>query len=80
MRRFQGKSHQVWLEPEGLNSDVVYPNGLSCTLPEELQVKMIQKIKGLENATVLRPGQFLSCRKSFRYRQNLRHLLLFTPI
>jgi tRNA uridine 5-carboxymethylaminomethyl modification enzyme len=54
--RFRGKSHQIWLEPEGLTSDVIYPNGLSCTLPEELQVQMIQKIKGLEKATILRPG------------------------
>lgn len=54
--RFGEKSHQIWLEPEGLESDVVYPNGLSCTLPEEKQVEMVHKIKGLENATVLRPG------------------------
>ncbi|KAL1140238.1 hypothetical protein AAG570_000170 [Ranatra chinensis] len=54
--RFRGKSHQVWLEPEGLSSHVVYPNGLSCTLPEELQVEMVHKIKGLEKATVIRPG------------------------
>lgn len=39
-----------------MTSDVVYPNGLSCTLPEELQVEMIRQIRGLENATVLRPG------------------------
>ncbi|PSN46548.1 Protein MTO1 [Blattella germanica] len=54
--RFKNKEHQIWLEPEGLTSDVVYPNGLSCTLPEELQIQMINKIKGLENAKVLRPG------------------------
>ncbi|PNF36860.1 MTO1-like protein, mitochondrial [Cryptotermes secundus] len=54
--RFGNKNHQIWLEPEGFTSDVVYPGGLSCTLPEELQVKMIQQISGLENTTVLRPG------------------------
>ena len=54
--RFGDKPHQVWLEPEGLASDVVYPSGLSCTLPEELQVQMINKIRGLENTRVLRPG------------------------
>jgi tRNA uridine 5-carboxymethylaminomethyl modification enzyme len=54
--RFGNREHQIWLEPEGLTSDVVYPNGLSCTLPEELQVEMIRQIRGLENTTVLRPG------------------------
>jgi tRNA uridine 5-carboxymethylaminomethyl modification enzyme len=54
--RFGDKNHQIWLEPEGFTSDVVYPNGLSCTLPEELQVEMIRRIRGLENTTVLRPG------------------------
>ncbi|KAJ9597787.1 hypothetical protein L9F63_011395, partial [Diploptera punctata] len=54
--RFGDKSHQVWLEPEGLSTDVVYPNGLSCTLPEELQVQLINSIRGLEHARVLRPG------------------------
>lgn len=54
--RFGGREHQVWLEPEGLNSNVIYPNGLSCTLPEELQVQLIHTIPGLEKAEVLRPG------------------------
>uniref|UniRef100_A0A8D8V4K8 Protein MTO1 homolog, mitochondrial n=1 Tax=Cacopsylla melanoneura TaxID=428564 RepID=A0A8D8V4K8_9HEMI len=54
--RFGKRSHQVWLEPEGLDTDVVYPNGLSCTMPEQYQIEMIHTIPGLENATVLRPG------------------------
>ncbi|XP_069669204.1 protein MTO1 homolog, mitochondrial isoform X2 [Periplaneta americana] len=54
--RFGNKDHQIWLEPEGLTSDVIYPSGLSCTLPENLQVDMIRKIRGLEKAKVIRPG------------------------
>nr|CAD7440368.1 unnamed protein product [Timema bartmani] len=54
--RFGSRNHQIWLEPEGLTSDVVYPNGLSCTLPEELQVQLVRKLKGLEQARVIRPG------------------------
>ncbi|XP_056637045.1 protein MTO1 homolog, mitochondrial [Diorhabda sublineata] len=54
--KFSGREHQVWLEPEGLNSDVIYPNGLSCTLPEEFQWDLIRNIRGLENAVIIRPG------------------------
>lgn len=54
--RFGEKSHQVWLEPEGFDSDVIYPNGLSCTLPADLQKKLVQTIPGLENAEIIRPG------------------------
>lgn len=54
--RFGDKSHQIWLEPEGFDSDVVYPNGLSCTLPEEQQVQLVRTIPGLERADVIRPG------------------------
>jgi tRNA uridine 5-carboxymethylaminomethyl modification enzyme len=54
--RFRGKSHQVWLEPEGLHSHVVYPNGISCTLPENVQVDLVHTIPGLEEAKLLYPG------------------------
>ncbi|XP_037043898.1 protein MTO1 homolog, mitochondrial [Bradysia coprophila] len=54
--RFGEKSHQIWLEPEGFNSDLIYPNGLSCTLPEELQIELVRTIPGLEKADVARPG------------------------
>lgn len=54
--RFGEKSHQIWLEPEGFNSNVVYPNGLSCTLPADLQTKLVRSLVGLENAEVIRPG------------------------
>ncbi|XP_065208759.1 protein MTO1 homolog, mitochondrial [Planococcus citri] len=54
--KFGGRAHQVWLEPEGLNTDVIYPGGLSCTMPAEMQEQMIHSIKGLEKCTVLRPG------------------------
>ncbi|GIY84199.1 protein MTO1 homolog, mitochondrial [Caerostris darwini] len=54
--KFGDLSHQIWLEPEGLDSDVIYPQGLSCTLPEDLQLKMLRFIPGLNNVTVTRPG------------------------
>lgn len=54
--RFGKKSHQIWLEPEGFDSDLIYPNGLSCTLPEQLQWKLVRLLPGLENAVLARPG------------------------
>lgn len=50
--RFEKKTHPVWLEPEGLDSDLIYPQGLSCTLPAEKQEEMIHCIEGLENAKI----------------------------
>ena len=41
------QSHQIWLEPEGLQSDVVYPNGLNNGFPEHIQLEMLKTIKGL---------------------------------
>lgn len=54
--RFPGRRHHVWLEPEGIESDLVYPGGLSCTLPEEEQVRLVRSVPGLQNAEVVRPG------------------------
>ncbi|XP_075166524.1 5-taurinomethyluridine-[tRNA] synthase subunit MTO1, mitochondrial [Haematobia irritans] len=54
--RFGEKQHQIWLEPEGFDSDLIYPQGLSCTLPYEQQVDVVHSIEGLENAKVIQPG------------------------
>ena len=54
--RFPNRVHQVWLEPEGIDSDLIYPQGLSVTLPAELQEKMITCIRGLEKAKMIQPG------------------------
>jgi len=48
--------HQIFLEPEGLDDDTVYPNGISTSLPEEVQLDFIKTIEGLEHAKVLQPG------------------------
>ena len=49
-------SHQIFLEPEGLNTKEFYPNGLATSLPIDVQLKMIHSIAGLENAKIMRPG------------------------
>ncbi|MCC6001834.1 MAG: tRNA uridine-5-carboxymethylaminomethyl(34) synthesis enzyme MnmG [Pararhodobacter sp.] len=55
--RFNDKeSHQVFLEPEGLDSDLVYPNGISTSLPEEVQLAFVRSINGLEHAEIRQPG------------------------
>lgn len=55
--RFADRSrHQVFLEPEGLNTDTVYPNGISTSLPEYVQLAFIRTMPGLERARILRPG------------------------
>ncbi|MCJ1400625.1 Mitochondrial Translation Optimization [Xylographa trunciseda] len=55
--RFQDKDHHIiWLEPEGFNTDVIYPNGISMTVPADAQRAMLRTIKGLENVTMLQPG------------------------
>jgi len=55
--RFAGRErHQIFLEPEGLDDPTVYPNGISTSLPEDVQRAMIASIPGLEQAVILRPG------------------------
>jgi tRNA uridine 5-carboxymethylaminomethyl modification enzyme len=49
-------SHQVFVEPEGLNTDEVYPNGISTSLPRDTQVRFVQSIVGFENAHITQPG------------------------
>jgi len=55
--RFADKTtHQIFLEPEGLTTHEVYPNGISTSLPFDVQLELVRSIKGLENAHILRPG------------------------
>lgn len=56
VRFAEKESHQIFLEPEGLDDPTVYPNGISTSLPEEVQEAYVRSIKGLENATILQPG------------------------
>jgi len=55
--RFADKdSHQIFIEPEGLNSIELYPNGISTSLPYDIQQRLVQSIRGFENAHIIRPG------------------------
>lgn len=55
--RFQDKDHHmIWLEPEGFSTDVIYPNGISMTVPADAQEAMLRTVKGLENVKMLQPG------------------------
>ena len=57
IHRFADKaSHQIFLEPEGLNTNEYYPNGISTSLPFDVQLNLVRTIPGLENAHILRPG------------------------
>ena len=57
IHRFADKSrHQIFLEPEGLDSQTIYPNGISTSLPERVQQEFINKINGLEKVKIIRPG------------------------
>jgi len=55
--KFSDKTrHQIFLEPEGLNDKTVYPNGISTSLPADVQTEILSKIKGLESTRIIRPG------------------------
>jgi tRNA uridine 5-carboxymethylaminomethyl modification enzyme len=78
INRFADKdSHQVFLEPEGLTTNEVYPNGISTSLPFDIQYALVRTLPGLENAHILRPGYAIeydyfdprSLRSSFETRQ-----------
>ena len=57
VHRYEGKSsHQIFLEPEGLTSSEIYPNGISTSLPFDIQLELVRSIRGLEGAQIVRPG------------------------
>ena len=57
IKKFEDKQrHQIFLEPEGLNDNTIYPNGISTSLPADIQQEICSKINGLENVKILRPG------------------------
>lgn len=56
MRFADRNAHQIFLEPEGLTSNEIYPNGISTSLPFDVQMQIVRSMKGLENATIVRPG------------------------
>ncbi|MBZ4307472.1 FAD-dependent oxidoreductase, partial [Mycobacterium tuberculosis] len=48
--------HQIFLEPEGLTSNEIYPNGISTSLPFDVQMQIVRSMQGMENARIVRPG------------------------
>lgn len=56
VRFAERERHQIFLEPEGLDDDTVYPNGISTSLPEDVQLELLKTIGGLEHAVMIRPG------------------------
>lgn len=56
VRFAERERHQLFLEPEGLNSDLIYVNGFSSSLPADIQIQALQKVKGLEECVMVRPG------------------------
>ena len=74
VNRFADKdSHQIFVEPEGLTTHELYPNGISTSLPFDIQLKAVQSIPGFENAHILRPGYAIEY--DYLNPQDLRHTL-----
>ncbi len=74
VKKFFTKSkHQIFLEPEGLESDIIYPNGISTSLPESIQNLFVRSIKGLENAEIIKPGYAIEY--DYINPQELKHSL-----
>jgi len=74
IHRFADKaSHQIFIEPEGLNTHELYPNGISTSLPFDVQLRLVRSIKGFENAHITRPGYAIEY--DFFNPQDLLHSL-----
>ena len=74
IHRFADKdSHQVFIEPEGLTTHELYPNGISTSLPFDVQMNLVRSIKGFENAHIVRPGYAIEY--DFFNPQDLKHSL-----
>ncbi|WP_417596105.1 tRNA uridine-5-carboxymethylaminomethyl(34) synthesis enzyme MnmG [Oceanospirillum sp.] len=74
IHRFSDKdSHQVFIEPEGLTTHELYPNGISTSLPFDIQLELVRSIRGMENAHIMRPGYAIEY--DFFNPQDLKHTL-----
>jgi len=61
LKRFPDKTtHRIFLEPEGLNTDTIYPNGISAAFEESVQIEFLRCIKGLENVQMTQPGTIMN--------------------
>ncbi|MDF3031014.1 MAG: tRNA uridine-5-carboxymethylaminomethyl(34) synthesis enzyme MnmG [Moraxellaceae bacterium] len=79
IHRFAEKqSHQIFIEPEGLNTHELYPNGISTSLPFDVQLELVRSIRGLENAHITRPGYAIEY--DFFDPRDLKHTLETKPI
>ena len=74
IHRFADKnSHQIFIEPEGLTTHELYPNGISTSLPFDVQIQLVRSMKGLENAHIVRPGYAIEY--DYFNPQDLQHTL-----